>query len=138
MKDIIKINDKEYKIVSNAFTPIEYKNHFQRKMIEDVNKVILASAKILGDIGELKKYIETIGITENQTENQVKNKVEERLTTWSDLTENIIPITWILIDENQRPSFKEFAESIDEIKIGDSWLTSVISMLASSILFPRI
>ena len=130
MKDIIKINDKEYKIVSNAFTPIEYKNHFQRKMIEDVNKVILASAKILGDIGELKKYIETIGITENQ--------VEERLTTWSDITENIIPITWILIDENQRPSFKEFAESIDEIKIGDSWLTSVISMLASSILFPRI
>lgn len=134
MKDIIKINDKEYKIVSNAFTPIEYKNHFQRKMIEDVNKVILASAKILGDIGELKKYIETIGITENQVENQV----EERLITWSDLTENIIPITWILIDENQRPSFKEFAESIDEIKIGDSWLTSVISMLASSILFPRI
>jgi hypothetical protein len=128
MKEIIKIKEKEYTLNSNAYNIIEYKNHFKRSMANDVTKLINVTNQLVGNISVLLE-----AINEGKEVN-----VNHNLKKWEMFIEKLIPITWILIDENERPSLKEFTKYIDDVKIGDEWLISVIKILTLSILFPRI
>lgn len=128
MKEIIKIKEKEYTLNSNAYNIIEYKNHFKRSMANDVAELINISKHFIGNISVLLEAI-----------NKGKEvDVNHNLEKWEMFIEKLIPITWILIDENERPSLKEFTKYIDDVKIGDEWLISVIKILTLSILFPRV
>lgn len=128
MKEIIKIKEKEYTLNSNAYNIIEYKNHFKRSMANDVTELINVINQFVGNILEVLEAI-----------NEGKEvDVNHNLENWEMFIEKLMPITWILIDENERPSFKEFTKYIDDVKIGDEWLMSVIKILTLSILFPRV
>lgn len=126
MKKKIKINEKEYTLNSNAYNLIEYKNYFKRNMSNDVIDIINVSHKLIGNVSNVLKAI-------NGKEDKKAN-----MNTWRIFIERLIPLTWVLIDEKERPEYKEFAQSIDNVVIGEEWLISVIEILASSILFPRI
>lgn len=128
MKEIIKIKEKEYTLNSNAYNIIEYRNHFKRSMANDVTKLINVTNQLVGNISVLLE-----AINEGKEVN-----VNHNLKKWEMFIEKLIPITWILIDENERPSLKEFTKYIDDVKIGDEWLISVIKILTLSILFPRV
>lgn len=126
MKKKIKINEKEYTLNSNAYNLIEYKNYFKRNMSNDVIDIINVSSKLIGNISNVLKAING------------KEEKKTNMNTWRIFIERLIPLTWVLIDEKERPEYKEFAQSIDNVVIGEEWLISVIEILASSILFPRI
>lgn len=126
MKKDIKIKEKKYTLNSNAFNIIEYKNYFGRNMSNDVYKLVEASRKLLGNVTGILRNIDK------------KENIKKDLNTWEIFIEKLIPITWILIDENERPGYEEFSKSIDNVGIGDEWLISVIEILTLSILFPRI
>ncbi len=126
MKKKIKINEKEYTLNSNAYNLIEYKNYFKRNMSNDVIDIINVSSKLIGNISNGLKAING------------KKNIKANMNTWRILIERLIPVTWVLIDEKERPEYKEFAQSIDNVDIGEEWLISVIEILTSSILFPRI
>lgn len=128
MKEIIKIKEKEYTLNSNAYNIIEYKNHFKRSMANDVADLINISKHFIGNISKVLEAID------KGKEVDIKHNLEN----WEMFIEKLMPITWILIDENERPSFKEFTKYIDDVKIGDEWLISVIKILTLSILFPGI
>ncbi len=128
MKEIIKIKEKEYTLNSNAYNIIEYKNHFKRSMANDVTELINLINPFIKNISKILKAI-----------NEGKEvDIKHDLENWEIFIEKLMPITWILIDENERPSFKEFTKYIDDVKIGDEWLMSVIKILTLSILFPGI
>lgn len=128
MKEIIKIKEKEYTLNSNAYNIIEYKNHFKRSMANDVTELINLINPFIKNISKILKAI-------NEGK---KVDIKHDLENWEIFIEKLMPITWILIDENERPSFKEFTKYIDDVKIGDEWLMSVIKILTLSILFPGV
>ena len=95
-------------------------------MSSDVIDILDVSSKLIGNVSNGLKAING------------KEDIKANMNTWRIFIERLIPLTWVLIDEKERPEYKEFIQSIDNVDIGDKWLISVIEILASSILFPRI
>lgn len=106
MKKIVKIGNNEYSMKSSAYTQFKYKNDTGRKMLEDLQ-----------------------GLTalQNKEESELIGSIE-------DLTEIVLRMAYIMIDEadsNQVKSFDDFLKSIDGLYDSTEWINEVIELATS-------
>ena len=104
MKKIVTIGGKEYSMKSSAYTQFKYKNDTGRKLLEDIQ-----------------------GLEKFQDAN-------EDLGVVDDLTERILKIAFIMIEEadsTQVKSFEEFLKSIDGLYDEQQWVEDVMSLAIS-------
>ena len=108
MKKIIKIGNKEYEMKSSAYTQFKYKNDTGRKMLEDL-----------------------------QSLTDLQNKQEsEMLSSIEDMTEIILRMSYVMIEEadpSQVKTFEEFLKDIDGLYDNIEWINEVISLAISPI-----
>lgn len=101
MKKIVTISGKEYSMKSSAYTQFKYKNDTGRKLLEDLAKLEEMSAGVNG-----------------------VEKVD-------DLTELILRIAYIMIEEadaSQVKSYEEFLKGIDGIYDDQTWIEGVMEL----------
>ncbi len=108
MKKIVNISGKEYTIKSSAYTQFKYKDETGRKMLKD-----------LQDLAKLQNANE-----------------EEMLECLDDLTEIILKMAYVMIEEadsTQVKSYEEFLKSIDNIYENTDWINDVVEVATSPI-----
>lgn len=108
MKKIVNISGKEYTIKSSAYTQFKYKDETGRKMLKD-----------LQDLAKLQNANE-----------------EEMLECLDDLTEIILKMAYVMIEEadsTQVKSYEEFLKSIDNIYEKTDWINDVVEVATSPI-----
>lgn len=108
MKKIVNISGKEYTIKSSAYTQFKYKDETGRKMLKD-----------LQDLAKLQNANE-----------------EEMLESLDDLTEIILKMAYVMIEEadsTQVKSYEEFLKSIDNIYENTDWINDVVEVATSPI-----
>lgn len=108
MKKIINISGKEYTIKSSAYTQFKYKDETGRRMLKD-----------LQDIAKLQDANE-----------------QEMIDGLDDLTEIILKMAYVMIEEadpNQVKSYDEFLKSIDNIYENAEWINDVVETATSPI-----
>lgn len=108
MKKIVNISGKEYTIKSSAYTQFKYKDETGRKMLKD-----------LQDLAKLQNANE-----------------EEMLECLDDLTEIILKMAYVMIEEadsTQVKSYEEFLKSIDNIYENTDWINEVVEVATSPI-----
>lgn len=108
MKRIIKIGNKEYEMKSSAYTQFKYKNDTGRKMLED-----------LQSLTELQ----------NKEENEMLSSIE-------DLTEIVLRMAYVMIEEadpSQVKTFEDFLKSIDGLYDETDWINEVVSLAVAPI-----
>ncbi len=108
MKKIVNISGKEYTIKSSAYTQFKYKDETGRKMLKD-----------LQDLAKLQNANE-----------------EEMLECLDELTEIILKMAYVMIEEadsTQVKSYEEFLKSIDNIYENTDWINDVVEVATSPI-----
>lgn len=108
MKKIVNISGKEYTIKSSAYTQFKYKDETGRKMLKD-----------LQDLAKLQNANE-----------------EEMLESLDELTEIILKMAYVMIEEadsTQVKSYEEFLKSIDNIYENTDWINDVVEVATSPI-----
>lgn len=108
MKKIVNISGKEYTIKSSAYTQFKYKDETGRKMLKD-----------LQDLAKLQNANE-----------------EEMLESLDELTEIILKMAYVMIEEadsTQVKSYEEFLKSIDNIYEKTDWINDVVEVATSPI-----
>lgn len=106
MKKIIKIGDKEYTLKASAYTQFKYRNDTGRKMLKD-----------LQDLSNLQ----------NANEEDMVEGVE-------DLTEIVLKMAYVMIEEadsTQVKSYEEFLKSIENLYDDITWINEVIELATS-------
>lgn len=108
MKKVITISGKEYTMKSSAYTQFKYKDVTGRKMLKD-----------LQDLGKLQNA-----------------KEEEMIDGIDDLTEVILKMAYVMIEEadsNQVKGFDDFLKGIDNLYENTDWMNEVIELATSPI-----
>lgn len=108
MKKVVKISGKEYTIKSSAYTQFKYRDYTGRRMLKDLQEL----AK-LQDANE-----------------------DEMLESLDDLTEIILKMAYVMIEEadpNQVKSYDEFLKEIDNIYADTTWINDVVEVATSPI-----
>ena len=108
MKKVIKISGKEYTMKSSAYTQFKYKNDTGRKMLKD-----------LQEIAKLQDA-----------------KEEEMIEGIEDLSEIILKMAYVMIEEadsTQVKSFDDFLKEIDNLYENTEWMNEVIELATSPI-----
>ena len=108
MKRIIKIGNKEYEMKSSAYTQFKYKNDTGRKLLKD-----------LQDLTQLQDKEES-----------------EMITSIDDLTDIVLRISYVMIEEadpSQVKSFEDFLKGIDGLFDDTEWINEVISLAVAPI-----
>lgn len=108
MKKVIKINDKEYEMKSSAWTQFKYRDMTGRRMLQD-----------LQDLTKLQDA-----------------KDEEMIDGIDDLTEIVLKMAYVMIEEadsNQVKGYDEFLKSIDSLYDNTDWINEVIELAVSPI-----
>ena len=106
MKKIIKIGDKDYTLKASAYTQFKYRNDTGRKMLKD-----------LQDLSNLQ----------NASEEDLVEGVE-------DLTEIVLKIAYVMIEEadsTQVKSYEEFLKGIENLYDDITWINEVIELATS-------
>lgn len=106
MKKIIKIGDKDYTLKASAYTQFKYRNDTGRKMLKD-----------LQDLSNLQ----------NASEEDMVEGVE-------DLTEIVLKMAYVMIEEadpTQVKSYEEFLKSIENLYDDITWINEVIELATS-------
>ena len=108
MKKVIKINDKEYEMKSSAWTQFKYRDMTGRRMLQD-----------LQDLTKLQDA-----------------KDEEMIGGIDDLTEIVLKMAYVMIEEadsSQVKGYDEFLKSIDSLYDNTDWINEVIELAVSPI-----
>lgn len=108
MKKIVNISGKEYTIKSSAYTQFKYKDETGRKMLKD-----------LQDLAKLQDA-----------------KEDEMLDSLDELTEIILKMAYVMIEEadsTQVKSYEEFLKSIDNIYANTDWINTIVEVATSPI-----
>lgn len=108
MKKIVNISGKEYTIKSSAYTQFKYKDETGRKMLKD-----------LQDLAKLQDA-----------------KEDEMLDSLDELTEIILKMAYVMIEEadsTQVKSYEEFLKSIDNIYSNTDWINTIVEVATSPI-----
>ena len=102
MEKTIKIDGKEYKMKSSAFTQFAYKNLTGRSLLKDIQKFT--------DISDI---------------------IDEDMSLLDDITEPLLDISYIMIQEanpEQVKSKEEFYKSVESIYDDYTWINEVIGL----------
>lgn len=108
MKKIVNISGKEYTMKSSAYTQFKYKDDTGRRMLSDLQKITKLKGK----------------------------KPEEMLKGMDDLTEIVLKMAYVMIEEadaSQVKSYEEFLKSIDSLYDNIDWISEVIELATSPI-----
>ena len=100
MKKIINIDGKDYTMKSSAFTQFAYKNLTGRSLLKDIQKIT-----------------------------ELAGKVENDYSVVDDLTEPLLDVAYIMIDEadsNQVKTKEEFIKGIDNLFGSFDWVNEVV------------
>lgn len=101
----IKIDGKEYKMKSSAYTQFSYRNLTGRSLLKDLQKLI-----------ELKE----------------SKKLEEDMSAADDVIELLLDISYTMIEEADKTQYQnkeEFYKSIDTLYGEDmSWINDVLAL----------
>ena len=100
MKKIINIDGKDYTMKSSAFTQFAYKNMTGRSLLKDIQKIT-----------------------------ELAGKVENDYSVVDDLTEPLLDVAYIMIDEadsNQVKTKEDFIKGIDNLFGSFDWVNEVV------------
>lgn len=106
MKKIINIGGKDYTLKASAYTQFKYRNDTGRKMLQD-----------LQELAELQNA-----------------KEEEMIGGIEDLTEMVLKMAYVMIEEadsTQVKSYDEFLKGIENLYDDISWINEVIELATS-------
>lgn len=102
MKKIITIDGKEYEMKSSAYTQFAYKNLTGRSLLKDIQGIA-----------------------------NVADKIENDLSLLDEITEPLLDISYVMIEEANPEQIKtkeEFYKSIDSIFSDYNWINEVITL----------
>lgn len=105
MKKIISIDGKDYTMKSSAYTQFAYKNMTGRSLLKDLQTLI-----------------------------DIADKIESDLSLLDKITEPILDIAFVMIqeaDETQLKDKDDFYKSIDNMFGDYEWINNVISLAVS-------
>lgn len=108
MKKIVNIGGKEYTMKSSAYTQFKYKDDTGRRMLSDLQEITKLQGK----------------------------KQEEMIEGMDDLTEIVLRMAYVMIEEadsSQVKSYEEFLKSIDSLYDNVEWISEVIELATSPI-----
>lgn len=108
MKKIVNIGGKEYTMKSSAYTQFKYKDDTGRRMLSDLQEITKLQGK----------------------------KQEEMIEGMDDLTEIVLRMAYVMIEEadaTQVKSYEEFLKSIDSLYDNVEWISEVIELATSPI-----
>ncbi len=108
MKKVVKISGKEYTMKSSAYTQFKYKDNTGRKMLKD-----------LQDLAKLQDA-----------------EQDEVLEGIDDLTEVLLKMAYVMIEEadsSQVKSYDEFLKQIENLYEDTDWMNEVIELATSPI-----
>lgn len=108
MKKIVNLGGKEYTMKSSAYTQFKYKDDTGRRMLSDLQEITKLQGK----------------------------KQEEMIEGMDDLTEIVLRMAYVMIEEadsSQVKSYEEFLKSIDSLYDNVEWISEVIELATSPI-----
>ena len=102
MKKIITIDGKEYTMKSSAYTQFAYKNLTGRSLLKDINNIA-----------------------------KIADKIEDDMSLIDEITEPLLDISFIMIqeaDSNQVKTKEEFYKSIESLYDNYEWIQEVMTL----------
>jgi hypothetical protein len=102
MKKIISIDGKEYEMKSSAYTQFAYKNLTGRSLLKDIQNI-----------------------------SNIADKVQEDMSVIDEITEPLLDISYVMIQEANQEQVKtkeEFYKSINSIYENQDWIQEVITL----------
>lgn len=118
MKRKIEINNKKYIAECNAFTIIDYRNEFNRD--------------ILNDITFINKYlIDNILLSEKiKNGDDISEKIEENNKDMEKFIDILTRITYIvLFNSNDIENYNNWINGIEKISLEDEWIEEVLELV---------
>ena len=107
MKKIITIDGKEYTMKSSAYTQFAYKNLTGRSLLKDIQNI-----------------------------SKLAEKIEEDMSVIDEITEPLLDISFVMIQEadaNQVKTKEEFYKSIESMFNDFTWFQEVMSLAINPI-----
>ena len=107
MKKIIKIDGKEYEMKSSAYTQFAYKNLTGRSLLKDIQNI-----------------------------SSIADKIEEDMSLIDEITEPLLDISYVMIQEANQEQVKtkeEFYKGIDSMYDDNTWIQEVITLAINTI-----
>ena len=102
MKKIINIDGKDYTMKSSAYTQFAYRNLTGRSLLKDIQNIL-----------------------------DLTNKLENDFSAVDDLTEPLLDLSYVMIEEadpSQITTKEEFIKSIDNLYDNYDWVNEVITL----------
>lgn len=102
MKKIISIDNKEYEMKSSAYTQFAYKNLTGRSLLKDIQNI-----------------------------SNIADKVQEDMSVIDEITEPLLDISYVMIQEANQEQVKtkeEFYKSINSIFENQDWIQEVMTL----------
>lgn len=126
----MKINGKEYKVDSSAYTAILYKSKFGTGIFSDLKKVQEVGLKQQEAMDKLKK--ENPKLTEEEINEKSSLAIMDSLDDFIYVIEKMAYILIVSADSSQVGSFEDFLKSIPKVKLDDQWIVEVTNKMVSS------
>lgn len=107
MKKIITIDGKEYEMKSSAYTQFAYKNLTGRSLLKDIQNI-----------------------------SNIADKIQEDMSVIDEITEPLLDISFIMIQEANQEQVKtkeEFYKSIDSMYDDNTWIQEVMTLAINPI-----
>lgn len=125
MKKNLVICGKEYEICNNAYCMFEYKKQFKTGLIADIGKMTVYNEKI--------QKIENEQLSEAEKEFAMNRIAMEEL---DNIIQIPLQIAYVFIKCANRNfmNFESWLETIEEIKLEDSWIAEVTELAVNSFL----
>ena len=125
MKKRLKVCGKEYDVCTNAFCMFEYKKQFKTGLVADIGKITEYSNKV--------QEIEDKQLNEVEKEKAMTRIAMEE---FDNIIQIPLQIAYIFIKCANRNfmNFEDWLETIEEIKIDDSWIAEVTELAVNSFL----
>ena len=126
----MKINGKEYKVDSSAYTAILYKSKFGTGIFSDLKKVQEVGLKQQEAMDKLKK--ENPKLTEEEINEKSSLAIMDSLDDFIYVIEKMAYILIVSADSSQVGSFEDFLKGIPKVKLDDQWIVEVTNKMVSS------
>lgn len=123
----ITIFNKEYDVVSNAYTRFQYKQVFKTKIFSDIAILNKFNQKQ----EELTKELKSKKMSDEEIEKEIQNFMLENIDDFLDVILKLAYI-FILSANPKFESFEEWLKSIETVNVNDTWVQEVTELAVSS------
>lgn len=123
----ITICNKEYDVVSNAYTRFQYKQVFKTKIFSDIAILNKFNQKQ----EELTKELKSKKMSDEEIEKEIQNFMLENIDDFLDVILKLAYI-FILSANPKFESFEEWLKSMETVNVNDTWVQEVTELAVSS------